>query len=184
MDTTLPRPHRYSWPKVVPPLDAEQQRISDDFMRHWHEVLLQRYGSIEKFNRTYPTRFVPEQPHFRTLEIGARIGTHLEFEDLDRQEYHCVESRQNMASVIEERFPGVSVTVGDCQPRLPYDDGSFDGVTVVHVLEHLPDLPGCLREVDRLLRRTESFGGAPLCPELKNVMIWMADLLVRRRHTA
>ena len=25
------------WPKVIPPLTPEQQAISDDFMRHWHE---------------------------------------------------------------------------------------------------------------------------------------------------
>ena len=26
------------WPKVLPPLTQEQQRISDDFMKHWLEV--------------------------------------------------------------------------------------------------------------------------------------------------
>ena len=38
MDTTVPHYPRFRWPKAVPPLDAEQRRISDDFMRHWHEI--------------------------------------------------------------------------------------------------------------------------------------------------
>src|ERR1039457_2567137 len=28
-----------SWPKELPQLSAEQERIRDDFMRYWHEVL-------------------------------------------------------------------------------------------------------------------------------------------------
>ena len=27
------------WPKTFPPLTPEQKRISDDFMKYWHEVL-------------------------------------------------------------------------------------------------------------------------------------------------
>jgi SAM-dependent methyltransferase len=152
IDTTVPKLPRFRWPKAVPPLDAEQRRISDDFMRHWHEVLPNKYGAIEHFNHGYPLRFLPEQERFRTLEIGAGIGAHLAFEDLSRQDYHCVELRQNMADAIVERFPQVTARVGDCQRDLPYESGSFDRVVVVHVLEHLPDLPGCLDEVRRVLK--------------------------------
>lgn len=152
IDTTVPRLTRFRWPKAVPPLDDEQRRISDDFMRHWHEVLPNRYGAIERFNHGYSLRFLPDQAHFKTLEIGAGVGAHLAFEDLGRQDYHCVELRQNMADAIAERFPQVTTKVGDCQRDLPYDSESFDRVIVVHVLEHLPDLPGCLDEVQRVLK--------------------------------
>ncbi|WLA68067.1 class I SAM-dependent methyltransferase [Bradyrhizobium diazoefficiens] len=152
IDTTVPRLTRFRWPKAVPPLDAEQRRISDDFMRHWHEVLPNRYGAIERFNHGYSLRFLPNQTHFKTLEIGAGVGSHLAFEDLSRQDYYCVELRQNMADAIAERFPQVTTTVGDCQRDLPYDSERFDRVIVVHVLEHLPDLPGCLDEVKRVLK--------------------------------
>ena len=37
------------WPKVLPPLNDEQRRISDDFMKHWHEVLPRRYGILDDF---------------------------------------------------------------------------------------------------------------------------------------
>lgn len=152
IDTTVPNLPRFKWPKAVPPLDAEQTRISNDFMRHWHEVLPAKYGSIERFNHGYPLRILPEAASFKTLEIGAGIGAHLAFEDLSRQDYHCIELRQNMADAINERFPGVTAVVGDCQKDLPYGDATFDRVVVVHVLEHLPDLPGCLDEVKRVLK--------------------------------
>ena len=37
------------WPKVLPPLTAEQKFISDDFMKTWHRELAgrSRYGLIE-----------------------------------------------------------------------------------------------------------------------------------------
>lgn len=151
-DTTVPRPARFVWPKQIPPMDAAQRRVNDDFVRHWHDVLPTKYGAVEKFNHGYPLRYLPDQPRFQTLEIGAGIGAHIAFEDLSRQDYHCIELRQNMADAIVERFPGVTATVGDCQKDLPYENETFDRVVVVHVLEHLPDLPGCLDEVKRILK--------------------------------
>jgi SAM-dependent methyltransferase len=144
---------RFKWPKVIPALNGEQLAISDDFVRHWHDVLPTRYGAIERFNHGYPLKILPDQEHFKTLEIGAGIGAHLAFEDLNRQNYHCIELRENMAEAINKRFPSVTATVGDCQENLPYEDGSFDRVIAVHVLEHLPNLPGCIKEVHRILKQ-------------------------------
>jgi SAM-dependent methyltransferase len=152
MDTSVPKFERFKWPKLLPPLSPDQQLISDDFMRHWHEVLPKKYGAIEHFNHTYPLRHLPHQPTWRTLEIGAGIGAHIAFEDLARQEYHCVELRENMASEIRRRFPGVHTRTGDCQERIPFNDGYFDRVVVIHVLEHLPRLPSALDEIRRVLR--------------------------------
>lgn len=36
------------WPKVLPPLTPEQKRISDDFMKIWHEVLARRFWIFEE----------------------------------------------------------------------------------------------------------------------------------------
>lgn len=141
------------WPKILPPLTPEQKRISDDFMAKWHEVLPKRYGLIETFNHNFPVRW--SRPGFRsTLEIGAGLGEHISYEKLteeQRQNYYALELRENMAAEIRRAFPDVNTLVGDCQGRLDFEDGAFDRVVAVHVLEHLPNLPACIREMHRLL---------------------------------
>ena len=140
------------WPKVLPPLSAEQQRISDDFMKHWHEVLPKRYGLLDDFNHTYPVKHAPA--NFRTtLEVGAGLGEHLAYEHLSEEQernYVAVELRENMAARLHERFPRVRVSVGDCQGRLDFPARYFDRILAVHVLEHLPDLPAAIAEMHRL----------------------------------
>jgi SAM-dependent methyltransferase len=163
LDLTVPRFERFRWPKRVAPLSPEQERISDDFMKHWHEVLPHRYGAVEKFNHSYPLRILPKLPHWRTLELGAGIGGHLRFEPLDRQEYHCLELRESMAAEIRRRYPSVTTVTGDCQKRIPYADAFFDRVVVIHVLEHLPDLPGAIEEAHRVLKPGGLFSVALPC---------------------
>jgi len=119
-------------------------------MTLWHEVLPRRYGMIERFNHVGAFAW-PVPPGCRTLEIGAGLGAHLEFEDLSRQSYTANELRPEMAGRIQARYPGVKVLVGDLQQGLDYPAASFDRVVAVHVLEHLPDLPRALAEIDRLL---------------------------------
>jgi SAM-dependent methyltransferase len=143
---------RNSWPKLSPPLGDAERTIVDDWMKFWHEALPNRFGAIEKFNHNYPLRYLPDKPHFRTIEIGAGIGGHLEFEDLSRQDYYCVELRANMSAEIKRRHPAVNVITASCQDRTPFDDGYFDRAVAVHVLEHLSDLPRAVLELRRLLQ--------------------------------
>lgn len=146
------------WPKVLPPLTPEQQRISDDFMQRWHEELAHRsrYGLIEKFNHEFPVRHSP--PDFTTtLEIGAGLGEHLRYERLSpaqEENYYANEFRANMAAEIRKAHPRVQTVIGDCQQRFDFADGFFDRVIAVHVLEHLPNLPATIREAYRLLHKT------------------------------
>jgi hypothetical protein len=143
------------WPKPLPELTPEQRRISDEFMKLWHEVLPRRFGLIEKFNHGFPVERSPEG--FKTtLEIGAGLGEHLAYERLTPEQergYYCNELRANMALEIRRRRPGVRTVVGDCQKRLDFPDGFFDRVLAIHVLEHLCDLPSALAEVHRLLEK-------------------------------
>jgi ubiquinone/menaquinone biosynthesis C-methylase UbiE len=74
----------------------------------------------------------------------------LEPEDRKQANYVALELRENMAAEIRRRCPGIQVQVGDCQARLPFEDGSFDRVLAIHVLEHLPNLPATVREMHRL----------------------------------
>lgn len=149
----LPVPVDAKWPKVLPPLSAEQKRIHEDFMRRWHEILPQRYGRIERFNHGFPVS-ASRQGFRTTLEIGAGLGEHLDHERLSPQQegdYYAVELLESMAARIRERHPRVHAIVGDCQQRLDFPDGYFDRYLAVHVLEHLPNLPACVAEAWRLL---------------------------------
>ena len=163
LDFSVPRFERFKWPKVVPELSTGQQLIADDFMKYWHHELPRRYGAIEKFNHSYPVRHIPAVARCRTLELGAGIGGHLAFEPLERQDYHCIELRESMAEEIRRRYPGVVTVTGDCQKRIPYDDAWFDRVVVIHVLEHLPDLPAAVAEVERVLKPGGTFSAVLPC---------------------
>ncbi len=49
--------------------------------------------------------------------------------------------------------PGVDV-VADLEGTLPFDDNAFDHVFAVHVVEHIHDLLGLMRELHRVVRPT------------------------------
>jgi SAM-dependent methyltransferase len=153
------------WPKIIPEFTNIQQTVRDEWMKYWHEVLPNRYGVIEMFNQKYPLRYwnnyrksdsacrgVPA-----TLEIGAGLGEHIRYEDLTRQKYFAVELRENMAAVIREKFPTAGIYVGDIQAKTPFEDAQFDRILAIHVLEHLPNLPRALSEIQRLLKNNGVF---------------------------
>jgi SAM-dependent methyltransferase len=144
------------WPKQLPPLSPEDQRVNDDFMKHWHEVFPNKYGTADRWSHTYPARHRPAQ-FLRTLEIGAGLGEHLKYEVLTAEQeknYVAVEYRPNMAERLHEACPNIQTYLGDCQTRLDFPDGHFDRVVAIHVLEHLPNLPAAIREMYRLCNKT------------------------------
>jgi ubiquinone/menaquinone biosynthesis C-methylase UbiE len=143
------------WPKFLPPMTQEQKQISDAFMKLWLEQLPRRFGLIETFNHSFPVKH--SRPGFKTtIEIGAGLGEHILHEKLTPEQecnYHALDLRENMASEIRKRHPKVNVITGDCQARLDFEEGFFDRYIAIHVLEHLPDLPSCIREAHRLLSK-------------------------------
>ncbi len=147
----------HTWPKQLPELTSEQLAIRDDFMHFWHETLATKksYVPVEKFNHGYSVRNAPA--HFeRTLEIGGGLGEHLFFENLtdtQRRNYVSVELRKSMVEQIRERFPDIVAHQGDCQGRLNFEDGFFDRILAIHVLEHLPNLPATVKEMYRLCNK-------------------------------
>jgi SAM-dependent methyltransferase len=139
------------WPKQLPALTPEQERVREDFMTYWHEVLPQRYGAVERFNHGWPAKTA--RPNERTLEIGSGLGEHINAEPrFARQDYVASELRPDMAAILAERHPEVQTVVADVQQPLPFDDASFDRVLAIHVLEHLPDLPAALTQIRRVLK--------------------------------
>lgn len=140
-----------AWPKPFPELTPEQEAIREDFMKYFHEIYSDNFGAIAWFNHTYPTR--TSQPGLRTLEVGAGLGEHLDFEPArDQAEYVALELRDEMAAVIRDKHPYVQTLTGDVEQGLPFGDGHFDRVIAIHVLEHLRNLPAALDEIQRVLR--------------------------------
>lgn len=141
----------FHWPKVPPSLSDAQLKAREEFMMGWHKLLPQKYQLIESFNHGYPAKHI-NKAGIKTLEIGAGIGEHLTFEDLAAQEYYCLEYREEFCQRISARFPGIKVIAGNAEERLPWDDGFFDRIIAIHVLEHLRNLPAAVQEIKRLLK--------------------------------
>jgi SAM-dependent methyltransferase len=143
------------WPKIFPPLTPQQESIRNDFVKHWSQILAQRYSGTDSFGHRYCVKHAPTQ-FTRTLEIGAGLGEHLRYERLNgKQEsnYFALELRPNMSREIVQRFPNVQTITGDCQQPLPFADDFFERVLAIHVLEHLPNLPATIAEVFRVCNK-------------------------------
>ncbi len=145
----------FSWPKILPELSPEQAQISNDFMRFWHERLAENpaFGPIERFNHGFSVRNRPRS-FLRTLEIGAGLGEHLDYEVLTPEQkanYYALEIRPNMLEKLQLRHPEVIGMLADCQKTLDFRDGFFDRILAIHVLEHLSDLPAAVNQLARVL---------------------------------
>jgi SAM-dependent methyltransferase len=145
------------WPKTFPPLSADQEKVRDDFMKLWHEILPHKFGILDRFNHSYVVRTRPAT-FLRTLEIGAGLGEHIRYEHLTPEQeanYFALELRPNMSQEIHRRFPRVQTINGDCQQGLPVADDYFDRILAIHVLEHLPNLPAAVVEAHRVCHKEQ-----------------------------
>lgn len=134
-------------------------------MKLWHELLPNKYGMVERFNHGFVAKLHRSQPGHKTqtLEVGAGLGEHARWEDTSTQDYAMLEYRREWADELKAKFPQHHCFQGDIQTELPFRPGRFDRIIAIHVLEHLPDLPRALREVDRLLAPGGSFEAVIPC---------------------
>jgi len=144
------------WPKTLPVLTEDQERVRKAFYQLWLDELPQRYGILDRFNHNYPLRTATEGM-LKTLDIGAGTGEHIHYENLKELEYTALDLRPEMGERIKAAYPTVNVVIGDIQSRLDFPDQYFDRILAIHVLEHLPDLPKALDEISRLLHPTGKF---------------------------
>src|SRR5260221_14105845 len=78
------------WPKMLPTLTEEQQRIRDEFYQIWLDELPRRYGILDHFNHTYAARSANKYTN-TTLDIGAGTGEHLRYENLQTLDYTALD---------------------------------------------------------------------------------------------
>ena len=142
------------FPKEIPKLTSEQKLIKDDFMEHWLKVLRKNYGIIDKFNHNVVVTSKPK--HFlKTLEIGAGLGEHLNYENLSdhqKKNYYAMDIRRNLLKIISKEHPMINTILGDCEKEINFKNDFFDRIIAIHILEHLPNLPNTINEVARVLK--------------------------------
>jgi len=145
------------WPKSRPDLTGEQKRIFSDWYQHWLSKagMQGQYSFIDRFGHEYATKTFKNG--CKTLDIGAGNGAHLEYENLDAQEYTALEYSGELIGDLKMRYPKIKAVIGDCQKELDFLDNYFDRVLAIHVLEHLDNLPATLRETHRTLRPDGKF---------------------------
>lgn len=119
---------------------------------HFHGWVLRRLPVRPKLVRPKLVRPLPLRPlrrPLRVLDVGCGRGLLLSRLRGRFDEVLGVDADAAMASVAAERFAGdPSVTV--CQTRFEEVDGTFDAVTMIAVLHHLP-LEPALRHAAELL---------------------------------
>jgi SAM-dependent methyltransferase len=105
----------------------------------------------------------PINPGDRVLDLGCGAGRHA-FEayrrgarvvaaDLDLKELAPVSDMfAAMRAEGETRPPARAAAVSADATRLPFPDGSFDGIIVAEMLEHVPNDTAALKEIARVLR--------------------------------
>jgi SAM-dependent methyltransferase len=105
----------------------------------------------------------PINPGDRILDLGCGAGRHA-FEayrrgarviaaDLDLKELAPVSDMfAAMRAEGETRPPAQAAAVTADATRLPFPDGSFDGIIVAEMLEHIPNDTAALKEIARVVR--------------------------------
>jgi ubiquinone/menaquinone biosynthesis C-methylase UbiE len=91
----------------------------------------------------------------RTLEIGSGTGINLDNYGAEVTELVLSEPDRHMVALLRRKVDGSSrpARVVDAPAdKLPFDDESFDTVTLVYVLCTVPDPGAALREIARVLR--------------------------------
>jgi ubiquinone/menaquinone biosynthesis C-methylase UbiE len=86
----------------------------------------------------------------RTLEVGAGTGLNADLYPESVTELVLTEPDRFMVSKLRAKHPSARVIEAPAE-ALPFDDDSFDTVTLTLVLCTVPDPPSALREISRVL---------------------------------
>lgn len=87
-------------------------------------------------------------PGSRVLDVGAGTGSITRLLESRGLEVVSVDQSREMTQMSKRRGTAVLATA----ERLPFADGTFDGVTFGYVLRYVDDVSGCLAELVRIVR--------------------------------
>ncbi len=109
-------------------------------------------------------------PYARVVDLGCGSGTFTQL--LRRAGYESVglDISGKLLEVGRRKYPEIEFLQGDIE-RLPFSDGSFDGVLLSGVVHHFPDPSRCAMEVFRVLRPGGRF--VAFDPNRRNPFMWL-----------
>jgi ubiquinone/menaquinone biosynthesis C-methylase UbiE len=106
----------------------------------------------------------------QVADLGCGSGV---FSNLLRQ-HGCVpvglDISPKLIELGQRKYPGIEFLEGDVE-RLPFPDGSFDGVLLAGIVHHFPDPSQCAAEVFRVLRPGGRF--VAFDPNRMNPFMWL-----------
>jgi len=86
----------------------------------------------------------------KILDVGSGIGYHLKFEKIDeRRTYICFDPDKSMLDKITQR--GIIKIQAKCE-EIPIKSKTINLIIASHILEHVRDLPKCIKELKRVLK--------------------------------
>ena len=128
--------------------------LYSDYFRKWNYAdralgTFSMYWFARRYYAVLVRRYAPEGAQ-RVLEVGCGLG---DLAGLLSEHFSCVGIDQLDESVAESRrrAPHADIRRMSAEDLSPFDDGSFDAVVSLHVIEHLTDPAHVINEVFRLL---------------------------------
>ncbi len=109
------------------------------------------YWFARRYYARLARRFAPRRRATgRLLELGSGLG-HLT--GLLQDEFHCIALDIALYAALETRrnAPRAAALVASADDLQVFADASFDVVVALHLVEHLADPQGALRQINRLL---------------------------------
>ena len=110
------------------------------------------------------------RPGARVADLGCGSGVFTAL--LEGLGYDCtgLDISAKLIAVGRRKYPDIEFVAGDIE-RLPFADGSFDGVLLSGVVHHFPDPTRCAAEVLRVLRPDGRF--VAFDPNRMNPFMWL-----------
>ncbi len=118
-------------------------------------------------------------PGARVLDVGCGPGLSAEYLRSGGLRTFGVDYSRALAVEAAGRVPGAGFAAADAE-RLPFEDGSFDGLLSECVFSAVPDVEGAVREAARVLRAggriavSDVVRDGPLPAELETLLSWIA----------
>ena len=139
------------------------------YLEKQHVQVSDNLRVLDKLNQLFPQRG-------KLLEIGSYLGIFLDRIRASGWDVTGLEPVAFPAKYSREKF-GLNI-IQDILPNAKLPDASFDAVIMLHVIEHLPDPAGTMRQIRRIMKP-----GGVLVVETPRFDSLMFKLLGRRERS-